>query len=104
MPDVRRVAFPTVGSLRRWERERAKGILRFLLFKGALFFGGLMYVAISIMFFVQKWGALPLSPNTGGGPLVGVILFIVIGLAWGAFTWLITELVYASHRKSPIRF
>jgi hypothetical protein len=104
MPDLRRLSFPTVDSLKRWERERAKGFLRFVLFKGVLFFGGLTYVIISVMFFVQGWGALPIRANTGGGPLFGVILFVVMGLAWGGLTWLIGELAYASHRKSPIRF
>lgn len=104
MPDLRRVAFPTIGSLKRWEGERTKGFLRFIFSKGVLLFGGLMYIAISVLFFVQKWGTLPLLPTTGGGPLLGVALFIFVGLAWGAFTWLIAELAYASHRKSPIRF
>jgi hypothetical protein len=104
MSDLRRLAFPTIGSLRRWEGDRAKGFLRFVLFKGVLFFGGLAYIAVSVLFFVQKWGALPLVPNTGGGPLLGVMLFIAAGLVWGTFTWLIAERVYASHRKSPIRF
>ena len=104
MLDLRRLAFPTTGSLKRWEGQRTKGFLRFIFFKGVLLFGGLMYIAISVLFFVQKWGTLPLVPNTGGGPLLGVVMFIAVGLAWGALTWLIAERAYASHRKSPIRF
>jgi len=104
MIDLRRLAFPTVRSLTRWEGRRTKGFLRFVFFRGVLLFGGLMYLAISVLFVVEKWGTLPLVPSAGGSPLLGATLFVVAGVAWGGSTWLVAELVYASHRKSPIRF
>jgi hypothetical protein len=88
----------------RWETERAKGFSRFLMLKGVVVFGGLMYAFVSAMFYFEQWGSLPLQLNTGGGPLLGLTAFVLMGLAWGFLTWTTAELVYASHRKSPIRF
>jgi len=47
MIDLRRLAFPTVRSLTRWEGRRTKGFLRFVFFRGVLLFGGLIRLSLA---------------------------------------------------------
>jgi hypothetical protein len=104
MVDIRRLAFPTQRTLQWWERQRGKGLLRFLIVKGALSFGALMYVLGSGIMYLGGWGTLPLKLQSGGGPLVALIVFLLVGAAWGLITWAATEYAYGSHRRKPIRF
>lgn len=104
MIDFRRLAFPTRGTLRWWEKERSKGIARFILLKGALGFGVLMYLGASAVIYFARYGALPLTLRSGGGPIIAFLVIVLSGVVWALGTWALSEVVYASHRRNPIRF
>jgi len=104
MFDLRRLAFPTSRTLQRWESERSKGALRFVLLKGVVFFGVLIYGFGSAIIYFGGWGELPLRLQFGGGPVLAFGVFLLVGLVWGVFTWATTEVAYGSHRHRPIRF
>ena len=75
----------------RWPALRAKGMAHFVLMRGLLFWGGLMF-AFSIALVWAKFG--PQHPRFG--LLLGVAagLCAVGGLAWGALTWNINERIF----------
>ena len=102
--DWRRISFPTKRSLERWEAERKKGALRFILLKGLLGFGTLTYVCISVAFYFANWRILPLTLRGGGNPLFVLVCFLIAGAVWGVVTWVLIEIPYATHRRNPIRF
>jgi hypothetical protein len=102
--DWRRIFFPTKRSLERWEHERAKGIFRFVLLKGALCFGLLMYVAMSAAFYVTGWGAVPITLRGRFSPIEAFVGLLLVGVIWGVLTWFACEAPYASHRRKAIRF
>ena len=104
MIDFRRLAFPTRGTLQWWETERSKGIVRFILLKGALAFGVLMYLGASAVIYFGGYGALPLTLRSDGGPIVTFLVIVLSGVIWALGTWGLSEVVYASHRRKPIRF
>src|SRR4051812_44853084 len=103
MVDLRRCAFPTRRTLQWWEAQRAKGLLRFLLVKGALSFGILMYVSGSAIIYFGA-GEFPLELRSAGGPVLVFVIFLAVGLVWAAVTWAATEWTYVSHLRKPIRF
>jgi len=102
--DWRRISFPTKRSLERWETERKKGALRFILLKGLLGFGMVMYMGTSAAFYFAHWGTLPLTLRGGGNPLFALVCFLIAGVIWAVVTWALIEIPYASHRRKPIRF
>jgi len=104
MLDIRRLAFPTQRTIEWWERERDRGALRFLVVKGVLSFGVLMYVLGSGIIYFGGWGTLPLKLQLGGSPFIAFVVFLLVGAAWGLITWAVTECAYGSHRRKPIRF
>ena len=102
--DWRRIFFPSLRALQRWEQERPKGLLRFILLKGVLTFSVLMYVATSVLFYLTGWGVVPLTFRGRDNELETVALFAVAGTLWGVLVWLSCEIPYASHLRKPIRF
>jgi hypothetical protein len=80
MVDLRRIVFPTCRFLLRWESRRRLGVVLFVAIYGAMGFGLTMYVCISVLFYVVGYGAIPLVPRSGGGPILGFLLFPVLGV------------------------
>lgn len=85
---------------RRWPAIRAKGMAHFVLVRGLLLWGGLMFVASVAMTWV-KFG--PQNPRFGLMLGVSAGLCIVGGLIWGLLTWTINERIFRNinpHRDS----
>ena len=85
---------------RRWPTIRAKGMAHFVLVRGLLLWGGLMF-ALSVAMTWVKFG--PQHPRFG--LLLGVAagLCLVGGLLWGLLTWTINERIFRNinpHRNS----
>lgn len=75
----------------KWERTRAKGMWRFVLLSGVLFWGGLVIIFWSIYrYLVRGLGFLDELSFT-------VPIFLAAGFVFGLTTWLIAEHKY---RKS----
>ncbi|MEO5963406.1 MAG: hypothetical protein ABIO75_05400 [Thermomonas sp.] len=83
---------PTISRIaKRWPAIRAKGMARFVLVRGLLVWGGLMFVLSVAMTWV-RFG--PQHPRFG--LLLGVAagLCAVGGLVWGLLTWTISERIF----------
>lgn len=85
---------------RRWPAIRAKGMVHFVLMRGLLFWGGLMFVFSVAMTWV-KFG--PEHPRFALLLGVSAGLCSVGGLVWGVLTWAINERIFRNlnpHRDS----
>ena len=76
---------------RRWPAIRAKGMAHFVLVRGLLLWGGLMFAASVAMTWL-KFG--PQHPRFGLMVGVAAGLCTVGGLLWGVLTWTINERIF----------
>jgi Ni/Fe-hydrogenase subunit HybB-like protein len=74
----------------KWERTRVKGIWRFVLLYGVLFWGGLMIVVASVYRMIVGTFVVNNLKLT-------VPIFLVCGFVFGVALWLVGEYMY---RKS----
>lgn len=78
-------------TARHWPAIRARGFRHFLLFRGVLMWGGLMFLAMAIAM------AFKFPPTHPSYPLIVAIAALLCaagGLFWGAVTWLLNERIY----------
>ena len=79
-------------SASRWEKTRSKGKVNFVLIRGLLFFGGLMFVTAAVSQFL--WGHFTwqsVSPYLFSCPIVGIV--------WGMLMWNHLEAGYRSYQS-----
>ena len=84
----------------RWPAIRARGMRHFVLMRGVVFWGGLMF-AFMLATTWFKFG--PQHPHFTVMVFVAAGLCAVGGLAWGLLTWTINERIFRtldSHRRS----
>ncbi|MDQ3038552.1 MAG: hypothetical protein M3Q51_04190 [Pseudomonadota bacterium] len=86
------------GLAKRWPATRAKGMAHFVLVRGMLLWGGLMF-ALSIVMTLVRFG--PQHPRVG--LLLGVAagLSAIGGLSWGLLTWIINERIFRDLNPPP---
>jgi len=72
----------------RWPAIRARGLWHFVLLRGVLFWGGLMFVAMLVMMAMKFGITHPRFPLLVG---VDAGLCLVGGLVWGLSTWFLNE-------------
>jgi hypothetical protein len=79
--------------MKRWEKIRAKGRIRFILLNGVIYFGGWMFIFTRFIFpsiaeylFGWKMSYLPMYES--------LILWLLMGLLWGISTWWLNEKSY----------
>ncbi len=78
-----------------WEELRKKGALHFILVRGVLGWGGIML----LIFGPLTWLVISLFPKaaeqvTYREVLQFVAFFLLLGLAWGIVTWVVSEIQY----------
>lgn len=78
---------------RRWPAVRARGMAHFVLMRGLLLWGGLMFAFFTVMTWV-KFG--PQHPRFVLLLVVSAGLCAIGGLVWGLLTWAISERIYRS--------
>ena len=80
-------------TARHWPAIRARGMRRFVLVRGLLTWGGVMFVFMAAMMWF-KFG----FQNPTFGLLIGMaaLMCAIGGLAWGAVTWVLNERIYRS--------
>ena len=74
----------------KWERTRGKGMWRFVLLYGVLFWGGLMIITSSLYRMI-------IGTLVYDNLRITVPVFLVSGLVFGLVMWLVGEYMY---RKS----
>ena len=75
----------------KWPAMRAGGMWRFVLVKGVAFWGGLMFVFMTVMMLV-KFGAA--HPKFSLLLAVALPLCAIGGFAWGLLTWFFNERIF----------
>ena len=83
-------------NIAAWETTRAKGMGNFILFKGALLWGGFMFVTMGLLF---PWVRHSTREFTTLGLTISLVLWPLGGALWGALVWWFAERSY-SKRKS----
>ena len=84
----------------RWPAIRARGFARFLLVKGVLLWGGLMFVFITAMTVFRLGTAHPHLPLLIG---LAALLCAIGGAVWAALSWWLNERLFRSlnHGHNP---
>jgi hypothetical protein len=72
-------------GMHRWKTVRQNGILHFVLFRGILFYGGLMFIA-SLLWLAYNGSLLNWSLVISAG-----LLWLIIGGAYGLIRWTLSE-------------
>lgn len=72
----------------RWPAIRARGMWHFVLLKGVVFWGGLMFAFMAVAMLLQLGAAHPRLPLVLA---VAVPLCAFGGLCWGLLTWIFNE-------------
>ena len=75
----------------RWPTIRARGMWHFVLLKGVAFWGGLMFVFMTVMMLVKFGVSHPQFPLLIA---VALPLCAIGGLAWGLLTWFFNERIF----------
>ena len=78
-------------TARHWPAVRARGFRHFLLFRGLLIWGGLMFVAMAIVMTFRFSPSHPRYPLVIG---IAALLCATGGPFWGAITWFLNERIY----------
>jgi hypothetical protein len=73
-------------GLRKWEKARAYGMARFVLFRGVLSYGLTMFVVMT--FIVHRGDLIPRFIA------ISAVLWLVGGAVFGALTWFFMERIY----------
>ena len=71
-----------------WAKVRAKGKWHFILVKGVLLWGGLMFLAMGVL---VPWSTHSASEFTPRGYMIDAIVFPLGGLVWGLLVWWLGE-------------
>lgn len=79
---------------RRWEKQREKGQLKFILINGVLCWGGFMSVFMNLYYYLRN-GTVTIDSIA-----VNSFIFLVMGIIWGALTWAMSENSYQKHLKN----
>jgi hypothetical protein len=74
-----------------WPAIHARGMWRFVLLKGVVFWGGLMLAFMALLMAVQLGIAHPRLPLVLA---VAVPLCAIGGLCWGLLTWFFNERIH----------
>ena len=75
----------------KWPAIRARGMWHFVLLKGIVFWGGLMFAFLAIMMLLQFGAAHPKFPLLLA---VALPLCAIGGLGWGLLTWYFNERIF----------
>lgn len=77
----------------RWPAIRARGLAHFLLFKGLLIWGGIMFLLIALLTTHHFGTDHPRLPMLLG---IGAVLCAIGGLFWAGLTWWLNERIFRS--------
>lgn len=77
----------------RWPAIRARGFTRFLLLKGLLLWGGILFAAMTALMIFQLGIDHPRLPLVIG---MAALLCAIGGLVWASLTWWINERIFRS--------
>ena len=89
----------TAWLQKRWPAIHARGAARFILLRGVLLWGGVMFIVMS------AFSAFKLGVHHPRLPLmiaVAALLCAVGGLVWGVLTWTINERLFRTLNKHRI--
>ena len=84
-------------SLEKWKSTRAKGAWNFILFRGVLGWGGLMFVIMGVVFPLIEHTPRALTPR---GLAISFAICLIGGLLWGALVWLCMEWIFRKQLRT----
>jgi hypothetical protein len=72
----------------RWQQQRAKGKKHFVIYRGILGWGGIMFVSMSALDYYSLFGwTLTFDSAYASKLVLNLILWPVAGLVWGIWVW-----------------
>jgi len=80
-------------TTRRWPAIRAKGRTHFILVRGVLAWGGMMFIAGLVAVWLMH---APSTRALSGYVAIAALLCVLGGLLWGAVTWHLNEKIFRS--------
>jgi hypothetical protein len=85
-------------SIARWERTRARGQGRYVLYTGVLGWGLSMFVVMTVLSYLQRYGPVPPTADSGQIALVllNLVIWPLVGSLFGIVMWLTAEASYRS--------
>ncbi len=84
---------PSTLEIERWNKQKARGIRRFVLIYGVLLFGGLMFVFMSIgLFSMHETGVQMRHPITIHSMIFSTALCLIGGVFFGLCRSFVTEI------------
>ena len=90
-------------TARHWPAIRGKGRTRFIVVRGVLAWGGMMFVASLVAVWLMRDSLAKSLPELAA---VSAVLCVASGLAWGAATWHLNEKIFRqlpSSKSTPQR-
>ena len=85
--------------LERWPAIRARGFARFLLIKGLLVWGGIMFLVMGALTTYRLGTDNPRLPLVIG---LAALLCAIGGAVWAALTWWINERIFRSLKNDQL--
>jgi hypothetical protein len=77
-----------------WQRLRRKGAVHFVIVRGVLAWGGIMFLV-----FFALWDVIGLRPRTLASMEKVAVLCAALGLLWGVSVWCTNEFLFRRHRE-----
>ena len=77
----------------KWPAMRSRGFARFLLVKGMLTWGGVMFITMTIMVTLRLGSGHPRLPLLIA---LAALLCAIGGAVWAGLTWWLNERIYRS--------
>jgi hypothetical protein len=83
---------------KRWEKTRARGLIRFLVIQGCLLWAGLSVVTWAfLMWLFGNWQ--PVFEHNAAHPFRFVSVLVIAGCGWGLFVWYWNEWTYRRYTR-----
>lgn len=94
LKDERTLSSADAQSIAKWEAQRQKGALRFIVVQGVLAWGSPMFIAMYVVPSLMKGHGFTLQNTL---PQIGI--WVCAGAAFGGIVWLMSEATYRKLKR-----
>ena len=87
---------PSEKNIKAWEATRAKGKWHFILIKGVLIWGGLMFLGMGLLYPYLRHSTRAFTLHMLA---INAVVYLIGGFVFGALVWLLAERNYAKRQR-----